>query len=46
MVSKATVDEIEMMYEMGMETTEIADSLELDDAVVIEILNKNIVEGD
>jgi DNA-binding transcriptional regulator LsrR (DeoR family) len=46
MVSKATVDEIEMMYEMGMDVAEIADSLELDEAVVIKILDSNIVEGD
>ena len=46
MVSKATVDEIEMMSEMGMDVAEIADSLELDEAVVMKILDSNIVEGD
>jgi len=46
MVSKATVDEIEMMSEMGMSISEIADALELNDEAVEEILDKNIVEKD
>jgi len=46
MVSKATVDEIEMMSEMGMSISEIADALELNDEAVEEILDKNIVERD
>ena len=46
MVSKATVDEIEMMSEMGMSISEIADALELNDETVEEILDKNIVEKD
>lgn len=46
MVSKSTVDEIEMMSEMGMDVSEIADALELSDDQVEEILAKNIVEGD
>ena len=46
MVSKSTVDEIEMMSEMGMSTSEIADALELSDAQVEQILEKNIVEKD
>ena len=46
MVSKATVDEIEMMSEMGMSNSEIADALELSDEAIEEILSKNIVEKD
>jgi len=46
MVSKNTVDEIEMMSEMGMSISEIADALELSDEQIEEILDKNIVEGD
>ena len=46
MVSKSTVDEIEMMSEMGMSISEIADALELSDAQVEQILEKNIVEKD
>ena len=46
MVGKSTVDEIEMMSEMGMSISEIADALELSDAQVEQILEKNIVEGD
>ena len=46
MVSKSTVDEIEMMSEMGMSNSEIADALELSDAQVEQILEKNIVEKD
>jgi len=46
MVSKSTVDEIEMMSEMGMSTSEIADALELSDEQIEEILAKNIVEKD
>ena len=46
MVSKSTVDEIEMMSEMGMSTSEIADALELSDSQVEAILDKNIVEKD
>jgi uncharacterized protein (DUF433 family) len=46
MVSKNTVDEIEMMSEMGMSISEIADALELSDAQIEDILDKNIVEGD
>jgi len=46
MVSKATVDEIEMMSEMGMSNSEIADALELSDETIEEILDKNIVERD
>ena len=46
MVSKATVEEIEMMFEMGMEINEIADALELSDDQVQAVLDKNIVEKD
>ena len=46
MVSKSTVDEIEMMSEMGMSTSEIADALELSEEAIEEILDKNIVEKD
>jgi len=46
MVGKSTVDEIEMMSEMGMSISEIADALELSDAQVEQILEKNIVEKD
>ena len=46
MVSKATIDEIEMMSEMGMSNSEIADALELSEEKIEEILGKNIVEGD
>ena len=46
MVSKATVDEIEMMSEMGMSNSEIADALELSEEKIEEILDKNIVERD
>ena len=46
MVSKNTVDEIEMMSEMGMSVSEIADALELSDDQIEDILDKNIVEGD
>ena len=46
MVSKNTVDEIEMMSEMGMSISEIADALELSDDQIEDILDKNIVEGD
>lgn len=46
MVSKATVDEIEMMSQMGMDTSEIASALELSDEQVEDILAKNIVEKD
>ena len=46
MVSKNTVDEIEMMSEMGMSISEIADALELSDEQIEDILDKNIVEGD
>jgi len=46
MVSKSTVDEIEMMSEMGMSISEIADALELSDETIEEILDKNIVEKD
>ena len=46
MVSKATVDEIEMMSEMGMSISEIADALELSEEKIEEILDKNIVEKD
>jgi len=46
MVSKATVDEIEMMSEMGMSNSEIADALELSEEKIEEILDKNIVEKD
>jgi plasmid maintenance system antidote protein VapI len=46
MVSKATVDEIEMMYEMGMDVAEIAVALDVTEQDVSEVLDKNIVEGD
>lgn len=46
MVSKSTIEEIEMMEEMGMSTSEIADALELSDEQVEDILSKNIVEND
>jgi len=46
MVSKATIDEIEMMSEMGMSNSEIADALELSEEKIEEILDKNIVEKD
>ena len=46
MVSKSTVDEIEMMSEMGMSTSEIADALEVTEEKIEEILDKNIVEND
>lgn len=46
MVSKNTVDEIEMMSEMGMSVSEIADALELSDEQIEDILDKNIVERD
>ena len=46
MVSKSTIEEIEMMFEMGMSTSEIADALELRDEQVEDILSKNIVEKD
>ena len=46
MVSKNTVDEIEMMSEMGMSISEIARALELSDKQIEDILDKNIVEGD
>ena len=46
MVSKATIEEIEMMFEMGMDVTEIADALEISDEQVQAVLDKNIVEGD
>lgn len=38
MVSQATKDEIEMMYEMGMSVSEIADTLELKDEMVESVL--------
>lgn len=46
MVSKSTVDEIEMMSEMGMSNSEIADALEISEEKIEEILDKNIVEND
>ena len=46
MVSKSTVDEIEMMSEMGMSNSEIADALEVSEEKIEEILDKNIVEND
>jgi DNA-binding NarL/FixJ family response regulator len=46
MVSKSTVDEIEMMSEMGMSNSEIADALEVSEETIEEILEKNIVEKD
>jgi len=46
MVSKSTIEEIEMMFELGMEINEIADALEISDEQVQKVLDKNIVEGD
>ena len=45
MVSKSTIEEIEMMYELGMDVAEIADSLEISDEQVQAVLDTNIVDG-
>ena len=46
MVSKAMVEEIEMMSAMDMTVQEIAVALDVTEQDVSEVLDKNIVEGD
>jgi plasmid maintenance system antidote protein VapI len=46
MVSKAMVEEIEMMSAMDMSVEEIAVALDVTEQDVSEVLDKNIVEGD
>ena len=46
MVSKAMIDEIEMMAAMDMTVEEIAVALDVTEQEVADVLGTNIVEGD